>query len=182
MVSGDPDDIPYLLITSAMERMGDETWEYDEVPGEVIVKTSDRLTQFREDFNLFLDAAGMGYWIGVREREISESPATFDPEYTSKLREIFESEPVDAVQIAMTQTAEDLPEPFSFGPEVWAQLMFELMVVLRDRWPPILAHVEEFDQSTELEPEQAEFAVKLGYGLSHAVRALEIPGTRPRQG
>ncbi len=165
-----------------MERMGDETWEYDEVPGEVIVKTSDRLTQFREDFNLFLDAAGMGYWIGVREREISESPATFDPEYTSKLREIFESEPVDAVQIAMTQTAEDLPEPFSFGPEVWAQLMFELMVVLRDRWPPILAHVEEFDQSTELEPEQAEFAVKLGYGLSHAVRALEIPGTRPRQG
>ena len=56
--------------------------------------------------------------IGERERELSESPVTFDPDYTTKLRKVFQDEPIDAVMIAMTQTAEDLPEPFSFGAEV----------------------------------------------------------------
>ncbi|MGA9634477.1 MAG: hypothetical protein WBQ41_04465 [Solirubrobacterales bacterium] len=175
------EDIPFQLITSAMERMSDRTWEFDEGPGAVIWQTSDRLTSFREDMNLFLDAAGMGYWVAVKEQEISGDLVTFDSDYTAKLREIYERDPEDAILIAMTQVADDLPAPFSFGAEVWDQLMVEMLMVLRDRWPRILELGEGFDQDTELEPEHAEFAVKLGYGLSHAIRALEITGTRPRQ-
>ena len=174
-------DIPFLLISSAIRRMGAGDWEYDLVPAQAIVSTSDRLTEFREDYNLFLDAAGMGFWIGEAERELSDDLMTFDDVYTQQIRELFDDEPVEAVTFAMIEAAKALPEPFSFGPNVWEETMTQLLEHLQDRWPMILALDEDLDERVELAPEHAEFAVKLGYGLSHAVRALEIPGTRPKQ-
>jgi hypothetical protein len=171
------------LVSAAFENMLAGSWEWDEIPAIAIVKTADKLSRFREEHNLVLDAIGLGYWIRMAEVELNERVNTFDEDYVADLRERFTKapEPDRILRGTMNQVRESLPAPFARGAEVWSEVLDTAIHNLHERAEYILADTDEFDENAEISDDLREFALGLGYGLAVAVDALGIDGTRPRQ-
>jgi len=180
--AGIGDSLGYRLVSSALDRLGG-TWEWEVIPGVAVVKTADQLSNFREEYNLVLDAIALGYWIRKAERELADGIAnTFDPDYVAQIREKFQGDEPDTIlTIGMNEVSKSLPEPFAHGAEVWSEVLGLAIPVLEKRGRHILADTPEFDEDVDISPELREFVLGLGYGLAATAEALEIEGTRPRQ-
>jgi len=174
----------FRLVSSAFESMLTGTWEWDETPGIAIVKAADKLSHFREELNLILDAIGLGYWIRRAEVDLTDGVNTFDTDHVEHLRKKFEEadEPDQIITVSMNQVREALPEPFAQGSDTWKEILDIAISNLQERAEYILAETEEFDENAEISDDLREFALGLGYGLAVTVDALDINGTRPRQG
>lgn len=173
----------FRLVEHAASLRSEPSWEWDEIPGIAVVKTADKLSNFREDYNLVLDAISFGYWIRRAEVELTDGFNTFDAGHVEHLREKYEEGEPDAIlTVSMNQVREALPEPFAPGPEVWSEIV-SLATELLTAWGRhLLTETPEFDEDFDIADERREFALGLGYGLAVTVDALGIDGTRPRQG
>jgi hypothetical protein len=170
------------LFGKAAKLWADASWEWHEVPGAAVVKTADKLSNFREDYNLILDAISLGFWIREAEVELTDSFNTFDPEHVEHLRERYsEGEPDAILMVSMNQVRETLPEPFGLGSKIWSEIVQRATELLKVRGEHILAEREEFDEHAEISDDLREFTLGLGYGLAFTVDALGIDGTRLRQ-
>lgn len=173
----------YELISRALEHLNSGSWQWAGVPAVAVVKTADALSNFREDYNLVLDAIALGYWIRQAELELCDGFNSFDSSYAGQLREKFaeNDEPDVIVKIGMNEVREGLPGPFAPGPEAWNDVTGWAVSALEQRGERILAETEEFDESGEIPPERREFALGLGYGLGVTTEALEIDATQARK-
>jgi hypothetical protein len=175
------ESLGFRLVSRAAE-LSDTLWEWDETPGVAVAKTADALSEFREDYNLVLDAIALGYWIRQAELELTEGFNTFDSSYIEEIREKFtEEEPDTILQIAMNQVRENLPDPFAQGPEVWAEVVALSVTLLTARGRQMLIETSEFDEDFDISDERREFALGLGYGLGLTASAIGIEATRPRE-
>jgi hypothetical protein len=87
----DPDSLGYRLVAAGHDHLVD-SWEWDALPGAAVVSTADRLSNFREEYNLVLDAIALGYWLRRAEIELTDSVNTFDDGFKSQLRRKFDDE------------------------------------------------------------------------------------------
>lgn len=182
---GDEEDgLAYRLVEYAVNQQSNERWEWEETPGIAVVKTADQLSQFRDEYNLVLDAIALGYWIRRAELELTEGFNTFDDQFVKQLREKFAEadEPDTIITIAMNEVSEGLPGPFAQGPEVWSEVLGVAIRVLTIRGQSLLIEQPDFNEDAEISDELREFALGIGYGLATTVDALGIEGTRPKQG
>jgi len=172
----------YQLVTRALEDLNSGSWQWADEPAVAVVKTADALSNFREEYNLVLDAIALGYWIRRAELELGDGYNSFDANYASQLREKFAEtdEPDAIVKIGMNAVREGLPAPFAAGPETWNDVLAWSVSALEQRGAQILA-AEEFDEDGEIPPERREFALGLGYGLGVTTEALGIEAIQPRQ-
>lgn len=172
----------YRLVEHAAGLRSDSSWEWDEIPGMAVVKTADQLSNFREDYNLVLDAISLGYWIRQAEVELTDGFNTFDAGHVEHLQEKYkEGEPDTILTVSMNQVGEALPEPFAPGPEVWSEIVSVAIELLTAWGRRLLIETPRFDDDFDIPAERREFALGLGYGLAVTVDALGIEGTRPRQ-
>lgn len=166
------------LVVRALERSNDEPWELDPTPGKALITTADRLTSFREDYNLFLDAAFLGYWVRGTEREITGEINTVDAAYAADLRQRYAADPEETVTLAMTQVADALPAPFARGGGAWSRLLDFAVEILEERAVRLLAQKDDFDNNAEISRELREFAFCVGYGYGVTVEVLGVDGKR----
>ena len=127
--------IAFRLVSSAFENMLTGTWEWDEIPGIAIVKAADKLSHFREELNLVLDAIGLGYWIRRAEVDLTDGVNMFDTDHVEHLREKFEEadEPDQIITVSMNQVREALPEPFTQGSDAWKEVLDIALPNLQER-------------------------------------------------
>jgi hypothetical protein len=178
----DPDSLGYRLVATAHDHLT-ESWEWDTIPGVAVAKTGDKLSNFREEYNLVLDAIALGYWIRRAEIELTDQVNGFDDGFKSQLREKFadEDEQDTIITIGMNEVRSSMPAPFAQGEDVWTEVRGIALGLLDERGKMILSDHPEFDEDGEISDEMREFALGLGYGLAITVDALGIEGTRPRQ-
>lgn len=173
-----------LVDTALAAQVAYQPWEWDLTPGTAVAKTADQLSNFREDYNLVLDAIALGYWIRRAELELMEDFNTFDDKFIAQLREKFAEaeEPDTLIQVAMNDVREALPEPFAPGAKVWSEVLGAATEVLTIRGQKLLSEQPDFDEDGDISDDRREFALGLGYGLAVTVDALGIEGTRPKEG
>jgi hypothetical protein len=183
-VGGDEEEtLGYRLVDFAFDRRSDRSWEWSEEMGisVAVVKTADSLSNFREEYNLVLDAISVGYWIRQAERELIGEFNSFDPDYAAQLREkAAEGEPEVIVQIGMNEVRESLPESFGQSPEVWEEVVGIAMQALAALGHQLMLDVPEFDDDARISDDLQEFALGLGYGLGVTASALEVEAIQPR--
>ena len=177
------DSLAYELVATAHDRLQTPGWEWDEITGIAVVKAADKLSKFREDYNLVLDCIALGYWVRKAERDLTDGFNTFDDAYVEQIREKFadDDQPDVIISIAMNQVRESLPQPFAPGPKIWGEVLEIAVPLLQQRGEVILTETPNFDEDFDIAEERREFTFGLGYGLGVAVEALGRDGTRPKQ-
>jgi hypothetical protein len=172
----------FRLLERALELQAEVDWQWADVPAVAVVKSADQLSNFREEYNLVLDAISLGYWLRQAELELDEGFNSFDPSYCEELQKSYDEsdEPDMVIKIGMVEVSQALPKPFAGGAELWEQVRGLAATMLEQRAELILAAGDvELDPEARLSEEVRDFAFRLGYGLGVTVEALEIDGIQP---
>ncbi len=173
----------FRLLERALELQAEVDWQWADVPAVAVVKSADQLSNFREEYNLVLDAISLGYWLRQAELERDEGFNSFDLSYCEKLQKSYAEgdEPDMVIKIGMVEVSQALPKPFAGGAELWEEVQSLAAEMLEQRAELILAAGDgELDLDARLSDEVRDFAFRLGYGLGVTVKALEIDGIQPR--
>ncbi len=145
-----------------------------EPAAEVASRLAADLTDNRVDWNLALDALIMGY--RLREAEVERGDWNgFDPDYSTKLREMSTDDAGMAVAAGAISVEEGLPAAFGSTGEIWDQVTRWAVKEALDRsWGRHQLNVEDGDGPTLSEAE-VEHAFRLGYGLAFSQSAVSGP-------
>lgn len=142
-----------------------------EPAAEVASRLAADLTANRVDWNLALDALIMGY--RLREAEVERGDwHSFDPDYSTKLREMSADDAGMAVAAGAISVQEGLPAAFGPTDEIWDEVTRWAVKEALDRsWGRHQLKIEDGDGPTLSEAE-VEHAFRLGYGLAFSQSAV----------
>jgi hypothetical protein len=142
-----------------------------------------------EHYTLFVDAAHLGYWVRVVEREATEAVNMFDDTNVAELEGMVEKAPAEAIELGMGRAADQMPACFAPGTEAWNELKDAAMVVLDKRATRVLADaqvdcdadVDYAEFANRFSPEIRDLAFRLGYGMGMTVDSINIARLRPKE-
>lgn len=145
-----------------------------ELAAEVASRLAADLTDTRVDWNLALDALIMGY--RLRESEVERGDwNSFDPDYSTKLREMSADDTGMAVAAGAISVEESLPAAFGPTDEIWDEVTRWVVREALDRsWGRHALKIEDGDGPT-LSEADVEHAFRLGYGLAFSQSAVFGP-------